>query len=430
VTPAQPERALGALGRTAKRGGGLDDEPNFRDFMRRIKSVQATPEGSRRRLPSRRGAPGLHSGLAGLALLISIGHFLPGPGLAQQPEKAPQRQEIRQVPSPAGTVKTPLPSGPVQAPPPAGAVQAPPRPATPAKAEWKDGKLSVDADGAPLSEVIREVNRQTGTTALGVNTLTGNVYAHFSGLTLAQAFQKLLFKVNYALIDRKPAGTQKGSPLALLVIFGRDLDQWEPGTGKVSGPGGLRGPRPVASLVVPAEGANPQSPQEKQAAEVAAMARQGDKEGLQKAMFDGDPMVEGIALEALVQQDPAAALDALVKTAKSDQPNVRLDGLQRLDQSGLADEATMLSMLHDATSDSDMQVKAYAIRALGARGGGDAMEYLRQALADQDPAVRLLVVQSAGQTEEGTSILQQALSDTDESVRSAAAMWIQQKAGQ
>lgn len=378
----------------------MDNEPNFRDFIRRFRSVQAMPEG----------APGLHSGLTGLALLISIGHFLASPALAQQPENTPPHQEIRQAPSPSG------------------AEQASPRRATPAKVEWKSGKISVDADGAPLSEVVREVTTQTGTRALGLNTLTGTVYAHFSGVSLAQALQKLLFKVNYALIDRNQAGTEKGSPSALLVIFGRDLDQWEPSTEKVSGPGAWHASRPVATPVAPpGAGANPQPPQDKQAADVAALAKQGDKEGLRKAMLDGDPRIAAMAFEALVQQDPAAALDALVKTAKSDQPGVRLEGLQRLDQSGLADEATMLSMLHDAMSDPDRQVKAYAIRALGAHGGGEAMDYLRQALADEDPVVRLLVVQSASQSEEGTSILQQALSDTDESVRTAAAMWLQQK---
>lgn len=397
LTPAQPERAFGAWGRTAMRGGGLDNEPKFQDIVRR--------------LFIRRGIPRLHSGQGGLALLILTGLFLVAPALAQQPANPPQNFAI----------------GHTAAPP--AAVQPPPRAATPVKVEWNGGKISLSADGAPLAEVIREVTSRTGTKALGLNTLTGNVYADFSGLNLPQAFQKLLYNVNYALIDRKPAGTQKGSSSALLVIFSRNLDESDPGLEEVMGQDAGQ-PQQAATLAEKVAGRNPRTPRQKRAAEIAEMAKQGDKEGLQKALFDGDPTIEGMAFEALAKQDPAAALNAAVEAAKSDQASTRLSGLQLLDQSGLADESTMLSMLHDATSDPDMQVKAYAIRALGAHGGPDAMEYLRQALADQDPTVRLLVVQSAGQGQEGIPILQQALADSDESVRNAAAMWLQHKPGQ
>jgi HEAT repeat protein len=74
----------------------------------------------------------------------------------------------------------------------------------------------------------------------------------------------------------------------------------------------------------------------------------------------------------------------------------------------------------NALSDSDMAVRGYAIQALARRGGPQAMSYLRDALRDPDPSVRLMVVEDVIGAPDGLPLLQEASSDSEESVRSSA----------
>ena len=73
-----------------------------------------------------------------------------------------------------------------------------------------------------------------------------------------------------------------------------------------------------------------------------------------------------------------------------------------------------------------MTIKGYAIQALAERGDPEAMRSLRQALRDPDPSVRMMVVENVILKEEGLPLPQEALSDEDEAVRSAAAFWLEQ----
>lgn len=145
-----------------------------------------------------------------------------------------------------------------------------------------------------------------------------------------------------------------------------------------------------------------------------------DDETLRKALLDPDPMVQGDALQALATRDSGGAVEVLLGALKSGDSAARLQALQSLDQSGMADQGTVLSALHDALSDVDIAVKGYAIQALAQRGGPQAMGYLRDALRDSDPSVRLMVVDSVIGTPDGLPLLQEASSDSEESVRSSA----------
>jgi HEAT repeat protein len=296
-----------------------------------------------------------------------------------------------------------------------------------AKVEWKNGKVSVDVEGAPLSQVIQEVARKTGTGVIGLSALQGVVYVHFKDLDLAQAFQELLWEANYALINRMPSRLGNASGPALLVVFGGEGSELPLLSMDALASAGRKAERLPQAPPVPAT-EEAKTAQEKRLAAVAAASSSGDMGELLKALSDADPLVQAAALNALTQRDPSAATEALVKEAKSDKPLQRLQALQHLDQSGLADDATLLPLLHDAMSDSDPEVSSYAIRTLGDRGGSVAVDYLRQAFSSPDPATRLLVLEGIGDQPEGISLLQQALSDPDESVRASAAMWLQKQA--
>lgn len=85
-----------------------------------------------------------------------------------------------------------------------------------------------------------------------------------------------------------------------------------------------------------------------------------------------------------------------------------------------------LSVLGEALTDEDMAVKGYAIQLLAERGGPGAIERLRQVLRDPDTSVGMTVLASAVRSDRGRSLLWEALFDNDPTVRSFAALWMEQ----
>jgi len=63
---------------------------------------------------------------------------------------------------------------------------------------------------------------------------------------------------------------------------------------------------------------------------------------------------------------------------------------------------------------------------LSKEGGPQAIEVLRDALRDRDATVRLMAVDSTKAGREGGMLLEQALADSDETVRTAAARKIRE----
>lgn len=87
-------------------------------------------------------------------------------------------------------------------------------------------------------------------------------------------------------------------------------------------------------------------------------------------------------------------LARLIEATRSDEPRVRLAALHRLQQADAADGDDVLSAFGVALADEDPAVKGYAVYALAERGGRRALEYLREAVHDPDPAARRLVIDS------------------------------------
>ena len=121
--------------------------------------------------------------------------------------------------------------------------------------------------------------------------------------------------------------------------------------------------------------------------------------------------------------------DSTVDAAENDRPPTRFESLERLVNDGQASESTVVSSLGEAAADKDMGTKRYAIQELTQREGPEAIEHLRQALRDPDPSVRMMTLQSIGQTELSPQLLlllQQATLDRDETVRSLASSLIEE----
>ena len=164
---------------------------------------------------------------------------------------------------------------------------------------------------------------------------------------------------------------------------------------------------------------------EKLAAIETAAASQ-DREALGTYMQDANAAVQAAAFDALAAHDnPAAVEDLLAKINDPGQP-IRLQALQLLAQSPQADEQTVMATLVDALNGSDSLFSAYAAQALAERGTPEAMSALTNMFNSSDPSTRLMVLQSVAQTQAGLSLLRSALSDSSETVRSAAAALLQQ----
>ncbi len=280
---------------------------------------------------------------------------------------------------------------------------------------WKAGRLTLTAENAPLSQILEELQRQTGLELRGANQLRGRISIHLSNVTLSDGLRALLQGCNYAIIDH--LAVAKGGPRPYLYLFGYVANRHNDvsnGVAKSTGKSGA-----VKKQTELGEGRG-------QFVLVDGRAELFDEQALRKGVRDDDPDVQGRAVEALAQKNEGAALEELLAQSHSDQVASRLQALQILDQTRWVDEATVLSALEKALGDEDPSVRGFAIESLATRGGSVAMDYLSKALNDPDPSVRAMVVESVAQRDEGLPLLQQAASDSDESVSTSAAALLKQ----
>jgi hypothetical protein len=66
-------------------------------------------------------------------------------------------------------------------------------------------------------------------------------------------------------------------------------------------------------------------------------------------------------------------------------------------------------------------VRAYGVQVLAMRGGPELMGHLWRAMHDPSAEVRIMAVENAKTKDQGIALLQEALSDVDETIRSVAA---------
>jgi hypothetical protein len=87
------------------------------------------------------------------------------------------------------------------------------------KVVWKEGRLSVTAERASLSQVLEEIAKQTGIEIRGGEVLKTKVSAKFSSVSLGKGLHDLLGPLNYAFLEKAPAeGRGPGATFALVVL--------------------------------------------------------------------------------------------------------------------------------------------------------------------------------------------------------------------
>jgi hypothetical protein len=118
----------------------------------------------------------------------------------------------------------------------------------------------------------------------------------------------------------------------------------------------------------------------------------------------------------LIQAEPNE-ISELVERLATGNATERADTLAFLAVADEKENASIDNALNNALSDSDATVRAQAVFNLVKRDGDSSAMVLQTALQDKEAGVRLMAVDSAGDNE---ALLQQALTDSDETVRALA----------
>jgi hypothetical protein len=310
----------------------------------------------------------------------------------------------------------------------------------PMQVEWKTGRLSVSSNGTPLVQILQEVARQTEMKVEGLEKLQEPMFVHFTVLPLSDGLQKLLARVDYAM--SVPDDARRASLLILGPASARRLnrttsqDLIKNKAMEVSENSTEAQNEPVsttsdASIDHPQEappdsGQSSEDDDARKLAAIQAAVRERDFGALRDEIMSADPNTQGTAFEALSQLDPGGAVDAIVSAAKSGDSTLRVQAIQLLGATAADESEAVFATLGDELKDKDPTVRAAAIQALATRGGDTAMHLLLGALQDPEPPVRMLVIQSVAQSEEGRPLLEKATLDPDESVRLSASTWLEQ----
>ncbi len=160
------------------------------------------------------------------------------------------------------------------------------------------------------------------------------------------------------------------------------------------------------------------------AAAIASGDRRLSRPALREALSDSDPKVRDASLRALekIERDaPVAAARAALQSSKSD---IRIAGVSRLP--ALREQSSLVPALIAATlSDDSEKVRAAALDALYKLEANAPLDAARTALGRGPADVRRDVLIRIGQgrlalVPEGAEIVEGALDDEDESVRSTA----------
>ena len=132
-----------------------------------------------------------------------------------------------------------------------------------------------------------------------------------------------------------------------------------------------------------------------------------------------------LALREKEQQDTAITkeIEGLLVRAKSKTAAERADAIGTLLGIGRQGDATINAVLEEALHDEDPSVRAQAISTLSHLEGASAKPAIQEALHDSSADVRRMAVD--GITDD-IGLLQEAINDSDESIRDLAAMKLEE----
>jgi hypothetical protein len=285
------------------------------------------------------------------------------------------------------------------------------RPDSPAhRVSFRGGLLGIQARHAPWGQLLKEIGHETGIVFHFSVPLQGLVTLSFADLPVKQALERLFGPdANFIVRDRDATTSPDVPPVPAEV--------WVIGEVQTGCSEAIRSPR--------------EKPETGPIISVGSASAEASKTEAGQTI---EAQEEGSELTGPADHTQGQAQDAskLIELAGDQDPNVRLQALSALTDSGKIDEDTVRSALNSALTDKDAKVRAYAVEALARRAGPDAADataHLRVALHDPDPTVRAVAVDIVEpSTHGGLALLREALSDPDETVRSMADFKLKQGA--
>ena len=216
--------------------------------------------------------------------------------------------------------------------------------------------VSLEAAQNPWTQVLQEIQQETGMRFHHAFPLKGSVSICLAALPVKQALAQL-FGPEASFIFHYPPGVS-----GQLLVPG---DVWVLGTVRE---GAAESPRQAKldsyDRVLPA----PEEPE--------SLSKRSEAEA-------------GLANPALYDPEVIAQLTEM---AQDKDPGTRLQALSALTQTGNANETELQTAIDAALSDKDPSVRSAAFQTLASRGGPEAMGLLWQALEDPDPGVRMNMV--------------------------------------
>lgn len=254
--------------------------------------------------------------------------------------------------------------------------------ATTVSVSFRDGLLSVEAKAGTWMQVLNEITAQTGIRFHHSLPFAGSVTVSFANLPVRQAIERLFGpEADFMFRYDGTAYSSSSLPTEVWVL------------GKVQG-GGAGGQQSA-----PANNAGVDSNQ---------------------AHVETDRVDQLVATAEQPMENDRA--DRIVAMSRDEDPQVRSRAVAALSASVAGDEYSgIVSVLDAALADEDASVRASAVKVLAMRGGAQVMGHLWQAMKDPSAEVRIMAVEHANSEDQGIALLQEALSDVDETIRSVAA---------
>jgi hypothetical protein len=287
----------------------------------------------------------------------------------------------------------------------------------PIRVEWKSQLLTVHAENAPLSVILKRVVRATGVDVSGLEKLQGQASVNFSQQPLSEGLQVLLPGWDYAFAPADPALGRRGQ--LLIMVRGS--------ANPIAAPAAPLSASADADAELGADDSNwlEDNPEDdKKIAQLKKASAKGDANSLHDAILTGDAQVQEAAFEELRKTDPVGASAALSNAAQSDKQGMATQSLALLMRSG-ADKSLILTTLGDDIASTDVALRTYVAQALP-NYGADAMSYLQQALADSESSVRLATLQAVARDDWAQPLVQQEVNDADPQIQALAAQILQQ----
>jgi len=315
--------------------------------------------------------------------------------------------------------------------------------------KWQSGKLSLDAEAAPLSEVLRAISRETGIEVIGAEGLSNLVSMHLARVELFQALHDLLLHVDCAIT---PGSQDSASPR--VIIVGRSSPD-------SSSPASVADSETNASAtqaaIQPAD--NTPADGDPQATMLASIQTEDTGEDRQRVKQAQQQQLANQSVQTDQQTSPPAAPGDLKDTdssasADAAQPptqNAGAVGLEPLSESlpgtsPLLDDSQTVKLAavetaaasHDREAlgeyiqDANAAVQAAAFDALAAHDNPAAVENLLAEINDPSQPVRLQALQvlsQSPQADEQTvmTTLIDALNGADSSFSAYAAKALAQR---